>query len=351
MAACQCQLEAIIPYAAERNNILPVCDALRCVKSDAWLPTDFPLQDLLDVSAKAQTINRMLKPIVIGVTRFSVDPLSIIGSSALKDQQDLLKRQLAVYQPERLASRWTLFNHFALPSLITAAERHENFFHLLAYSSTLTGPIRENLHALENRHRSWLRLVAVEPDESFNDVVRNETRSLLAEKAEGKCGFNFRIDDDDVLNPDFVDAVAEVWPSCEEGQVLSFDLGQYLQRVTDNEYLVSDVDYPKIAIGLGVFCNATSQEYVFDLPVHNHIPDTRVVNIRDKAYWVRVLHSHNDSGTRSSPAQSRIPMEEASARLVARYGHLNIPKALQCLSIITETSRVQTAPKVLFGIQ
>lgn len=70
----------------------------------------------------------MFKPIVIGVTRFSVDPLSIIGPTALKDQQDLLKRRLAVYQPERLASRWMLFNHFALPGLLAVAEQHENFF-------------------------------------------------------------------------------------------------------------------------------------------------------------------------------------------------------------------------------
>lgn len=196
-----------------------------------------------------------------------------------------------------------------------------------------------------------MRLVAIEPTESFNDVVRSETRSLLVEKADGRCGFNFRLDDDDVLNPDFVDAVTDIWPSCEEGQVLSFDLGQYLQRVTADEYLVSDVHYPKIAIGLGVFCRATSQEYVFDLPVHHRIPDARVTNIRDKAYWVRVLHSHNDSGMRSTPTQSPISINEASARLSSRYGHLKIREALRCLSIITETSRVQTAPKVLFGIQ
>ncbi|HEM8494225.1 TPA: hypothetical protein U2Q01_000640 [Burkholderia multivorans] len=283
-------------------------------------------------------------PAIIGVTRFSVDPLSIIQQSLTEDEMH--RRRTAVYVPARLTSRLALFRAFALPSLRSAAMRHPNFIHLIAYSSGLPPDIRASLHEISRPHRPWLQLLEVHPQEKFVDKVRDTVMAI----AGGQVAFNFRIDDDDAISPDFVDAVVLASTSAPEGTVLSFDLGCYVQRIADDRFTVYDFDYPKIAIGLGVFCGATSSECVFDLPVHTKIPAERIVHIRDQNYWIRTLHSHNDSGTRSASVQP-VDGNNAVALLRPRFGHLSIADALRSLSIATEERRAEIASKILFHIQ
>jgi hypothetical protein len=280
---------------------------------------------------------------IVGVTRFSVDPLSIIRQSLPEDE--MLRRQSATYSPDRLSSKLDLFEKFTLPSLRAASELHEDFFHLIAYSSELPASITARLDEIYTEHKCWLQLLKVQPHEALADVLRMPIRSL----SKGRRLFNFRIDDDDAISPDFVTATLVAAEECPDGTVLSFDIGIYVQRIAGDEFIVHEFDYPKIAIGLGVFSGPECVELVFDLPVHHKIPQHRTRNIRDRHYWLRTLHSHNDSGTRAQNTQP-VTAGDAYTLLSPRFAHLQVD-ALNALPIATGNHRFEDAPKVLLHIQ
>jgi hypothetical protein len=280
----------------------------------------------------------------VGVTRLAVDPKSV-SIKHFGNHLELKLRREQLYEEKRLDIRWHLFEFFTLPSLEAAATRFSDFVHLLAVSSIAPDWFRERAHACASRKSGWLKIIEINPDESFMVRVR-DTVSLIAR---GRRIFNYRVDDDDALSPDFIDVLKGVG-KIQDGQVLSFDRGIYVQRCGEMSYYVQERDYPKIAIALGVFCSFPFAECVFDLPVHTRIPTERVVNIRDKVYWLRTLHGQNDSGTRAE-AGPTLNLRDACSVLTPRFGHITLQEALPALPIATETSRFQGAKQILYRIQ
>lgn len=283
------------------------------------------------------------KPLVIiGTTRFSVDPSSIIRD---RRSIDLDKARLIIYDSNRLRQKLALFKIFALPGLLQAARRYSNFYHIVAFSELLPIEFRKELAKLVSHHGDWIRLLEVAPTSSLVEMVRGAVHAL----GNGRPTLSFRLDDDDAICPDFVYRLEEHCRDAPDGTILSFDIGYYLQRISESSYVLEARDYPKVAIGLGVYRENGLGGCIFDLPVHTKIPSNTVLNIRDEVMWIRTIHEQNDSGKRVASQSVQMSLEEVQQSLHQRFHFLPLKEAISSLPITDDRSPL--ASRILFRIQ
>lgn len=282
---------------------------------------------------------------IIGLTRFSVDPACIIEPG--RERKPLKELRAAIYNPVRLRQHFKLFKAFCLPSMAAAASRHPAFRHVVLVSPTLPRYYLWWLQAFRLRHAGWLHLRMVRPGDDLLEVMRR----AISELAQGKGRvFNFRLDDDDALKPDFTDKVVELSRTCDDDKVVSFDRGLYVQRINSAMFRVHDKVYPNIACGLGQFCSSRAPSSIFEGGVHNRIAADRVVNVKDGPYWIRTLHAHNDSGSRTEDVPA-ITLAEACGRLASAFPHLDVKRALRALPATGGIGADAGAVRALFHIQ
>lgn len=261
---------------------------------------------------------------IIGLTRYAVDPASIIEPG--REVRPLERLRAALYDPAYLRKRFLLFKTYCLPSMIAAARRRPRFHSVLFISPELPERHRLRLGWLSRRHSSWLHLRFVQPGEDLLAV----TRRTVAELGGAGRNFNFRLDNDDALNPAFIDRIVELSSGQEDGKVVSLDRGCYVQRVSKTAFRVQQKLYPQNAQGLGMFSGPSDPSCIFSLGLHTKIAADRVVNVTDRPYWLRTMHAYTDSGKRTDEIPT-LTLSEACEVLAPAFGHLALETALMAL--------------------
>jgi Putative rhamnosyl transferase len=281
---------------------------------------------------------------LVGVTRFSVDPACIIEPGEATKPMATLRA--ALYDSARLRQHFGLFCNFTFPSMRAAAQRHPRFHYVVLVSPRLPAHYKARLYAMHLLNRTWFHLRTVREGDRLSDV----TRRVALELSAGSRTFNFRIDDDDAISPDFVNKVLDLSEAHDDGTIVSFDRGYYLQRLSHSSFRLHEKAYPKIAIGLGLFSAPRAAACIYLQGVHNRIAPERVVNVADRRYWIRTLHRENDSGIRAEETDP-LPLADVCRSLAPAFGHLALERALAALPETAGTRVDPKARRILFKIQ
>ena len=305
---------------------------------------------------------------VIGLTRFTVDPASIINRQRrnlniryLKetlhkkifansnDQRSNIELRNLVYNPARLRQRLDLFETFPWQTAIQFSTQYKDFCYLIFYSSLISADLLSSLHELVKPYHSWCRLVEVTPAQSFFRVCQRELRALRTHQNV----FSFRIDDDDALASDYLDHLIDSYSKRNTEQIFSLASGYYLSRVCEDAYLLESAYEPNIAIGLGRFIHGAQCLSIYDEEcVHTLIPKDKVYYGTNLPSWIRTVHQTNDSETVIS-AKSSVVLDASNLRdaLGVRFSHVSKTEQLRMMPIIPSSPSPSPKFKVLFGHQ
>jgi hypothetical protein len=222
---------------------------------------------------------------IVGITRFSVVGAPHLFAATTGRSQDEADR--IIFAPERMRTRFQLFETLALPSIDAIAKRYVRFRYLILISNALPSFWQARLAAITS-HRPWCRILRLAREESLNA----RARQAAADFANGAPLFSFRIDDDDALSANYLDALV-AHADIGSPVALTFADGIYLRT---SDFAAFAIRRPLIAIGLG-YLAPNADRTIFDLGSHMTIPErgTRVVEISGGPHWIRSVHSQNDS--------------------------------------------------------
>lgn len=136
----------------------------------------------------------------IGVTRFSV--VAPKHSGLLIDQSDRETYLKNLFDSERMELRSFIFSELAAPSYQRMAERH-SYKHLVQYSPELPDSYKQLLFDVAKTYSAIEPVEVVDMD--IADSIKTEVQSW-GKKYRGHFLW-FRVDDDDLLSVDFLDAL------------------------------------------------------------------------------------------------------------------------------------------------
>lgn len=305
---------------------------------------------------------------LVGLTRFTVDPLSIINRQSrainIRYVKEVLHKAIhryrldlrskdelrsLIYDTARLSQRLDLFEAFPWQTAIHFAYRYKDFRYRVFYSSLIGDTVISRLKALIEPHSTWCKLVQVNPSQSFFRVCQHELRILDT----CKNIYSFRIDDDDALSLDYLDHVVGLYRQGYSKPVLSLAYGYYLSRTDDDLYLLESGYEPKSSVGLGRFtCSERFMSIYDEQYVHTLIPDNRVHYPTDIPCWIRTVHGTNDSGHNiSSDSFVSLNASGVIEALGDRFVHVSVPEKLRMMPIISSAKDSPPQIKVLFGHQ
>lgn len=222
----------------------------------------------------------------IGVTRFSI--LTTDSGPFRLDPTNRAKYADQLFDDQRIEDRFEIFSKITLPILKHFAEDHD-FVHLLQVSPEL--PIHWRIKLEECREKyPFLKIVEI----NRNDVahsVREEVQSWTPE-FEGLFAW-FRLDDDDFLAWDYLDALSYLTIKNNVGYAVSFGAvytGLYIGR----EFLDIHTAYnPYNSQGQAYICYANNKAGIYKSPpmvphheVNKHLP-VILNDIQPMAFWTR----------------------------------------------------------------
>ena len=184
---------------------------------------------------------------IITCTRFSVyDPESTAwkASSALSEADYLAY----LFNGERLAHRWHIFERFSIPTLIKNYESVDSLLHIVAYSKELPDSYKDKLFNLQSKY-SFIKICLA------GEVLEAIREALLDNSEHNSGGGVFsiaRLDDDDILSPHYATSLSRYLHSEFSGFIVSFPLGYtgIFSQQNNHYYYLRECYVPKIAIGL-----------------------------------------------------------------------------------------------------
>lgn len=246
----------------------------------------------------------------VGLTRFSVDPRSIINRQKRTINKRYLKELVYefIYRPKadarsqsellnilydksRLFSRLKLFKSFPLASMAHLARNNRSIKYKIFYSSLLPQEIVSDLHQSIESYSSWCECIAVKPSDSFFNVCNQSIRQY-----NGSNIFTFRLDDDDALGDRYIKYMSAAFTPGKSKDIYSMPSGYTLSRVGLDQYVLTLTDQFKNAQGLGRLAPPLKPLTIFDEEyLHGLIPDVRVHKLRTPPMWIRTVHDSNDS--------------------------------------------------------
>lgn len=264
---------------------------------------------------------------IAAVTRFSVvnfqSMLSFRAGKAAVGADDLRR---VIFDSRRLEARWRLFTALTLPSLDVMSVRHDSFFSVLLVSPELPAALRAGLKEL-TATRPWLLI----RDVQFEDGLGEISEAAFSQVDMKDRIFAFRIDDDDALSADAIGVMKRLEPTSDDGSILSFDRGFYMRSLSVGRFVIGERYFKNIALGLGVFSSRHRPISPFRLGNHKALKGT-VINVDDRPYWLRLVHSSNDSAASvGRPWSIGVSRQRASKQLSPYFPGLNISENLSAI--------------------
>ncbi len=224
-----------------------------------------------------------------------------------------------------MRARFQLFETLTLPSIDVIAKRYARFRYLILISDALPLFWQARL-AASTSYRPWCRVLRLAREERVSICARK----AAADFANGAPLFSFRIDDDDALSANYLDALVahvDIAPSLS----LSFAEGIYLRM---SDFAAFAARRPLVAIGLEYLAPNTDRT-IFDLGPHRTIPErgTGVIEVSGGPYWIRSVHSSNDSDcARAFDRPQRFLTHHALGEILRKYfPHIRLGQRLNCV--------------------
>lgn len=230
----------------------------------------------------------------IGCTRFS---LYIPGSNAWDiskvSEDDYLCR---LYSDDRMKARFDIFFNKAVPLY---KKMSQNYFykHIVQYSAIMPQKWKDRLFEEVGKY-DFLVL-----SEASENSISVPIKALLADKPSGTLAY-FRVDDDDVLSIDYIDALANYAKSDYEGMIVSFGSGLVATYVNGAFSDFRQCYRRFLALGLAFIGRYDAENKNYWLPKYNgHETVDRfsptVVDSRDPMFiWTH--HEFQDTKIRSA---------------------------------------------------
>lgn len=264
---------------------------------------------------------------IAAVIRFSVvnfQSMKAFRSGKEASTAEDLRR--TIFDSRRLEGRWRLFTSLTLPSMDVISKRYAGFFAVVLVSPELPILWRSKLNELA-ASRPWLLIRGV----GFEDHIQDVIRTAISEGSVNDRVFAFRIDDDDGLSVAAIDKIARLAKSTDDGFAVAFDRGFFIRPLPLSRLVFDERVFKNIAIGLGVFSSKSQLISPFNMG-HHRAPRYPIINIGDQPYWLRLIHSSNDStasvGSRWSIGASR---RRAADRMSAYFPGLDLTECLSAL--------------------
>ena len=228
---------------------------------------------------------------VLGLCRFSVP-----SKGAFKvHHAHVANRRTFLYDPKRLALRFTWFEHMVLPGI--AAQKDPTFKLVIMLGEDLPEPWRSRMMA----H------VAAIPQLVAEFVPPDDHRKVCAEAMErhvdpdADAVLQFRHDDDDAVAIDFIRRLRRDFKRTRRlfgaNKAMAIDYSRGINLFDDSGTLSL---YPRFEAFLGIafaVCTRPGDgQYILDFMHHVIWQKMPVVTQSDNFMWVRGVHGTNDSG-------------------------------------------------------
>ncbi|SMH48620.1 glycosyltransferase [Maritimibacter sp. HL-12] len=228
---------------------------------------------------------------VLGLCRFSVP-----SKGAFKvHHHHVANRRAFLYEPKRLALRFTWFEHVVLPGI--AAQKDPNFKLVVVLGEDMPEPWRSRMLA----HVSAIPQLVAEfvPPEDHRKVCADAIARHIDPEAEAVL--QFRHDDDDAVSVDFVRRLRRDFRKTRKlfdaTGLMAIDYARGINLFDTGGSLTP---YPRFEAFLGIafaVCTRPSDgNHVLDFMHHVIWQSMPVVTQSDAYMWLRGVHGTNDSG-------------------------------------------------------
>ncbi|SHI07870.1 putative rhamnosyl transferase [Marivita hallyeonensis] len=211
------------------------------------------------------------------------------------DHDTVSDRRTYLYDPDRMALRFALFEHFCLPGL--KAQTDPDFSFVILTGTCLPDIYRQRLDALLS-DMPQARVVAKEPGPH-----RQVCQSVLnaARKHINKPCLQVRHDDDDALAVDFVarlkKAAADCAPLLQDNRLVGFDWNRgYTLRASDvARFEIAETVTPYLGVAQAVAVQGGIKQSLMNFAhsrINRFMP---TVTFTDQPMFLRAQHTGNDS--------------------------------------------------------
>ena len=252
---------------------------------------------------------------ITGLVRFSYPA---IGGFAT-ESADMAALQARLYDPERLARRFDLFERLALPSLL--AQTDGDFRTLFLIGRDMPTAWRDRLADLV-APLAGAKIVALDPLPHYQ-AIRRAYALGLPDEATHLTGF--RLDDDDAMDRGFVArmraTVAALLPvaGVDAPLVTGCNRGFFLERKPEGNLIYAVTEKNPIGLGLAMTVPRGSPENIFRRN-HRHCSQyyNTFTDVTAPAF-LRSVHSDNDSDPHASGKIERCEWADVAAEVEAHF--------------------------------
>lgn len=255
----------------------------------------------------------------VGVTRFSVvNPRGAGLRMVTKEGSDHAKYLSMLFDDERLRARFHIFGEIAAPVYQRFAENYD-YRHIVQYSEELPKRWKQQLFDIAAKY-PVIKLTKV-TDEDMVDSVKKEVMSW-GDSFRGTFVW-FRVDDDDVLSVDYLEALSQFVNPYNVGMAVSFSMlasGIFVGGELGDLRLIR---MPLSGLGLAFICRADLNLGSIETPgmiphprVDRHLP-TISSAIAPHALWMR--HIDQDTAVTGSHVGAKLSNLQAYFSKHPRY--------------------------------
>lgn len=247
--------------------------------------------------------------------RFSYPAIG--GFSKTQETPDQIAARL--YDPERLARRFALFEGLALPSLL--AQRDGDFRMVFLIGRDLPQPWKDRLRD-QTAPLKGRRVVELDPLPHYQ-ATRKAFARALPEAATHITGF--RLDDDDALDRDHIARMRQVVSALlpvsgmERPLVTGSNRGLFLELRAEGNQIVEVVEKTPLGLGLAMTTPRDAHENIFR---RNHRFSCQFYNTFTDANalaFIRAVHRDNDSDPHASGLITPLSWDEAAPLIAAHF--------------------------------
>ena len=248
---------------------------------------------------------------VIGLCRFSYPAL---GGYKI-EHEDPAARAAYLYDPARLNARFRMFETLTLPSL--RAQTDPDFTFVIVIGQDF--PQRERLQAMVAGMPQVV--IQARPPGRHRDVMKEAMNSV---RRPGAWCLQFRHDDDDAVNRDFVRKLrrifAQHYPLFAGSRHVAVDFTRgHNIRLTPEGMMVEPANQLFLGVGFAIGFRPDVSLSVMNFTHHTVWQHMPTITRTDPDMWLRGVNDHNDSGDAIGLSLAR-PDAKLLARLESGVG-------------------------------
>lgn len=208
----------------------------------------------------------------VGVTRFSVfTPKNSLLNTSLRHNSDLDSYLRELYSTERMTDRLQIFGEVAAPVYQEFSESND-YTHLLQYSAEMPDAYKQQIFEIAEK------FPAIKPILVTDETMDQSVRKYIKTWDPAFCGVFvwLRVDDDDVLSIDYLDALRKYAVISNVGSAVSFSTVMVAQYAKGEFLNFRQARLPKNSIGQAYIGYANVSSGVVDVPAqlpHNRIDE------------------------------------------------------------------------------